>query len=71
MNERLRPCEVKDKKAYFHRWVDKSEIITPSMMVGGHEGGVLRATFAIIEFEDGRVEECYPHEVVFKDRGVD
>lgn len=71
MNEKLRPCEVKGEKAYFHRWVDKSEIITPSMMIGGHDGGVVRATLAIIELEDGRVEECYPHEVVFKDKVED
>ena len=68
MNEKLRPCEVSGEKAYFHRWVDKSEILAPSMMIGGHNGGVISATLALVEFEDGRIEECYPHRIVFKDR---
>ena len=68
MNEKLRPCEVSGEKAYFHRWVDKSEIVRPSMMAGGHNGGIISATLALVEFEDGRVEECYPHRIVFKDR---
>lgn len=68
MNEKLRHCEVSGEKGYFHRWVDKSEIVRPSMMVGGHNGGRISATLALVEFEDGRVEECYPHRIVFKDR---
>ena len=68
MNEKLRPCEVGGEKAYFHRWVDKSEIVHPSMMMGGYNGGVIHAVLALVEFEDGRVEECYPHRIVFKDR---
>ena len=38
------------------------------MMAGEHNGGVISATLALVEFEDGRVEECYPHWIVFKDR---
>lgn len=68
MNEKLRPCEVSGEKGYFHRWVDKSEILAPSMMIDGHNGGRISATLALVEFEDGRVEECYPHRIVFKDR---
>lgn len=64
----LRPCIVKDRKALFHKWSDKSEIIAPSPMVGGHNGGVLKYTVAIIEYEDGVVTECYPYEVKFVDR---
>ncbi len=52
----------------FEPGVDKSEIVCPSMMVGGHDGGIISATLALVEFEDGRVEECYPHRIVFKDR---
>lgn len=63
----LRPCEVKNRKALFHRWSDKSEIIPPSPMVGGHGGGVTTLTVGIIEYEDGVVAECYPHELKFLD----
>lgn len=67
MSDKLRPCEVNGKKGYFHRWVDKADVLAPSVMVGGHSGGRISATFALVEFEDGHIEECYPHEIVFKD----
>lgn len=70
MNGKLRSCEVNGKKAYFHRWVEKREIVSPSMMIGGHGGGVISTVLAIIEFEDGHIEECYPHGIVFKDQEV-
>lgn len=63
----LRPCIVKDRKALFHRWSDKSEIVAPSPMVGGHNGGVIRITVGIIEYEDGVITECYPYEIRFVD----
>lgn len=40
ITESLRRCEVDGKAALFHRWCDISEIVPPSVMVGGH-GGVL------------------------------
>jgi len=64
----LRSCIVKDKKALFHKWCDNSKILNPSPMVGGHNGGVLKYTVAIIEYENGVVTECYPYEVKFIDR---
>lgn len=62
-----RPCYVRGKKALFHKWEDKSEIVSPSILKGGHAGGVIRATFAIVEFENGVVGEVYPHEIKFAD----
>lgn len=67
MDDKLRICFVKGKKAYFHCWEDKSKIIEPSVLVGGHGGGVIRTTLGIIEYlEDGSVRECYPNEIVFE-----
>lgn len=63
----LRPCIVNDKKALFHKWSDRSEIVPPSSLRGGHVGGVVSGTFGIIELENGTVKECYPHEVKFLD----
>lgn len=64
----LRPCIVYgDKKALFHRWSDKCQVIEPSIAVGGHPGGQLSQTVAIIEYEDGSVAEVYPSRVRFLD----
>jgi hypothetical protein len=66
----LRPCIVKDRKALFHKWSDKSRIVEPSPMIGGHNGGILKYTVGIIEYEDGVVTECYPHEIKFTDTKI-
>lgn len=36
-------------------------------MVGGHDGGVLKYTVAIVEYEDGGVSECPPDKIKFTD----
>ena len=67
--ENLRKCTVDGKPMYFHRWIDKSWIVPPSPMVGGHQGGVVRGTFAIVEDAKTRViEEVTPEKVKFEDR---
>lgn len=58
-----RPCIIKGRPALFHRWEEKSGIIGPSPMIEG----LLKLTVAIIEYEDGVVTECYPHEIRFCD----
>lgn len=63
----LRPCLVNDKRALFHKWSDKSQIVEPSLMMGGHQGGVLKYTVGIIECEDGQVCECMPSQIKFID----
>lgn len=60
-----RPCIVDDMRATFHRWEDKSWIVPPSPMVGGHAGGVVRGTYAIVEMPDGTVREVEPGDVRF------
>lgn len=68
IGSQLRPCIVKDKAALFHCWSDKSDIVAPSLMAGGHNGGVMRYTVGIIEYIDGgAVHECYPSEIRFTD----
>lgn len=53
-----RPCFVNGKKALFHRWSDESYIVAPSYMKGGHGGGTIRETVAVVEYEDGRVDRA-------------
>ena len=64
---KLRPCKVDGEKALFHRWEDYATVIEPSPMVGGHPGGQLRETFAIVEMESGQVREVKPSKVTFED----
>ena len=67
----LRPCKVKTKSGdingLFHRWSDKSEIISPSMMKGGHGDGIVCGTVAIVEINDGNIVEFYPEKIQFID----
>lgn len=65
----LRPCYYKGRKALFHRWSDYSRVIEPSVLRGGHGGGVISGTCAIIETADGTVLEVYPTEIQFADPG--
>ena len=64
-----RPCYVDGKKAMFHQWANRQEIIAPSVAVGGHGGGVVAAVFGIVEFEDGTVQERRPNDIRFADGG--
>ena len=64
-----RPCYVDDRKGVFHQWINRAEVVAPSMMVGGHPGGQLWEVFGLVEFEDGHMEEVYPMEVQFADGG--
>ncbi len=67
----MRTCEVKGRKAIFHKWQDKAWVVAPSPMIGGAPGGQMMITLAIIEYEDGVVTECYPHEIRFTDKEVE
>lgn len=66
----LRPCVVgKDKRpALFHCWEQRAEVLEPAIAIGGHTGGQMSITFGIVEYEDGRVSEVYPYEIVFTPR---
>lgn len=64
---KLRPCTVDGVKALFHRWEDYAAVLEPSPMVGGHPGGQMRETFAIVEMEDGQIKEVKPSKVKFSD----
>lgn len=67
ITESLRPCIADGRKAIFHRWCDISEIVPPSLMVGGHGGGVIQDTFAIVEYEDGSIGRIAPEKIKFSD----
>lgn len=78
-NSQYRPCLVKrdcdkwDKKrkevvkALFHCWVHKSEVVSPSPMVGGHSGGVVSGVLGLVEYEDGTIDQIHPSRIKFLD----
>lgn len=57
-------------KALFHCWNHRSKVIGESLLRGGHPGGQVSATFAIVEFEDGTVKEVDPWDIRFVDRMI-
>ena len=65
INSKLRKCIVNNEDAFFHRWFEYSEIVSPSMMVGGHCGGLLKSILGIVEFSDGRVTTVPPTMIHF------
>ena len=68
---RLRPCIVwGDQKGLFHCWGNEAYVIAPSPLVGGHSGGQIYHTYALIELEDGTVEEVNPEDFRFIPGGI-
>lgn len=65
----IRPIYYKGRKAVFHQWSPFSYIVPPSLMVGGHDGGVVSGTRAIIETDNGVILEVLPMEIQFADPG--
>ena len=67
---KLRPCYItikkgKKEKALFHGWNFVSNVVEPSLMIGGHPGGVIAYSTGIVELEDGRVIEVMPGNITF------
>lgn len=67
----MRPCWVKnggaERKALFHCWEQKSQLVGASAMLGGHPSGMVLGMVALVEYEDGTVHEVYPSGVRFLD----
>lgn len=74
IKKELRPCLVrgngKQKKALFHTWEQNSQIISPSVMVGGHNGGVVSFIMGVVESEAGEVIRVHPSQIQFVDNKI-
>lgn len=57
------------EKALFHCWSTEVRVIPPSVLRGGHSGGTITETVAILEFEDGHLEKLGTNEFRFVDGG--
>lgn len=63
-----RPCYVgTGKKALFHKWVQRREVLSSSIARGGHNGGEVEFTLALVEFENGQAYEVQPKDIRFAD----
>ena len=60
----------KNIKALFHCWGFRSELCDASPMIGGHPGGQVSGTFAIVEYEDGTIHEVEPTQIRFVDNAM-
>ena len=68
-----RPCLAEGpngpEKCLFHCWSSESQIVAPSVLKGGHSGGVISGIVGILEFEDGHLEKLGINEFKFVDGG--
>lgn len=64
---RFRLCMVGKEQAIFHRWTEERQLVDASPMIGGHPGGEIASTLAIVEYMDGRVERVLPEQIRFLD----
>ena len=72
-----RPCMVDtyereegkkiERRAFFHLFATSAYPIEPSLLKGGHPGGQVSKPVAIVEYEDGTVEDVLPSRVRFLD----
>ena len=62
-----RPCLVCGRKALFHRWEDKAEVVGESPLFGGHAAGQIRGVLGIVEDENGCIAEVLPSRIKFLD----
>lgn len=66
--DELRPCLINEKiKALFHGWYTVSDIVGPSLMVGGHNGGIIVDVIGIVEYENGTIHPVLPEQIKFVD----
>ena len=68
----LRPCYIRscngDKmKALFHCWSIESDVVAPSLMIGGHPGGTIAYTRGLVELGNGEVISVIPERIQFLD----
>ena len=65
--------EIRSKeehKGLFHFWGFRSKLYDASPMIGGHPGGQVSETFAIVEYEDGTIHKVEPTQIQFVDNAM-
>lgn len=52
-----------NKTVRLHGLFQFSQIIKPSHLIGGHDGGVIAYPVAVVEYENGTFAEVRPHRI--------
>ncbi len=67
---KTRPCLAEGVPAQFHQWENYSDVIAPSIAIGGHPGGQIGGTRALVELENGKIRYCDPLKIQFIDENA-
>ena len=67
INNKNRKCIFRKEAYTFHGFYQKSDVIPPSPLVGGHSGGVIAYPVAIIEGKKGELMEVEATSIQFKE----
>ena len=59
--------KMKERRAFFHLFTTRADVIPPSQYKGGSKGGPFSKPLAIVEYEDGTVDRVPPTYVRFLD----
>lgn len=70
LGPKLRPCIYEDEEMLFHCWFQVSEIVAPSIMNGGHNGGVISGILGLVEDRKGYIRRVYPEKIQFLDNNI-
>lgn len=62
-----RPCIAAGQKYLFHMWMVESQVIPPSNLRGGHSGGQISTTWALVEDDSGNMRMVRPSDIRFLD----
>lgn len=62
-----RPCMVVDKRALFHGWEEKTLPVPDEPESGFAPGAQIKLVMAIVEYEDGTIDEVPPAGIRFTD----
>ncbi|MDE5671451.1 MAG: hypothetical protein K2J59_08330 [Eubacterium sp.] len=65
---KLRPCLVNEKQAFFHKWINFSKPVEAGLTIGSAPAGIIAYTLGLVEYEDGQVDEVSPKTIKFLDR---
>lgn len=67
MSNHLRTCRYNDENYLFHCFEQRSYVVPPSPMIGGHPGGQVSMLFALIEDGKGNIFRVDPTAILFTD----
>lgn len=62
-----RTCRYENENYIFHCFEQRSYVVQPSILIGGHSAGQVSGVFALIEDEKGNIHRVDPTMIRFTD----